>query len=198
MSSEEAANKRENEMVLPEIVGNKFLYFGFGSNLLLKRIRIQNKTAVRKNIGKLKDYELDFYTNSTRWQGAPATIVPRLEKTVWGAVWEIDLNHMDDLDKQEGVDQGVYIPISVPIETPDGQTLICRAYRLTKLPPELRENEPIPFDRQPSSTYLKTIIKGAIESGLPEKYIEFLKHFKHNGNTVESIEKDLELSEIVI
>lgn len=102
------------------------------------------------------------------------------------------------LYRQEGVDQGVYIPISVPIETPDGQTLICRAYRLTKLPPELHENEPIPFDRQPSSTYLKTIIKGAIESGLPEKYIEFLKHFKHNGNTVESIEKDLELSEIVI
>lgn len=31
-----------------------FMYFGYGSNLLAKRIHIQNPSAVRKNIGVLK------------------------------------------------------------------------------------------------------------------------------------------------
>lgn len=37
-----------------------FYYFGFGSNLLAKRIQIQNKSAVRVGVGILKNYRLDF------------------------------------------------------------------------------------------------------------------------------------------
>lgn len=33
---------------------NTFLYFAYGSNLLTKRIHINNPSAVRKGIGKLK------------------------------------------------------------------------------------------------------------------------------------------------
>lgn len=39
----------------------------------------------------------------------------------------------------------------------------------------------IPYDRQPSKTYLDTIINGAVESKLPEAYIHFLKSVTHNG-----------------
>ncbi|KAJ8920297.1 hypothetical protein NQ315_011958 [Exocentrus adspersus] len=55
----------------------KFLYFAYGSNLLEQRIHIQNPTAVRHDIGKLKDYQLDFITFSRRWKGASATIIPK-------------------------------------------------------------------------------------------------------------------------
>lgn len=41
-------------MVLPEVIGSKFLYFGYGSNLLKKRILMNNKSAVRKGFGKLE------------------------------------------------------------------------------------------------------------------------------------------------
>jgi hypothetical protein len=39
---------------LPEVIGEKFLYFGFGSNLLSERIHINNPSARRRTIGKLK------------------------------------------------------------------------------------------------------------------------------------------------
>lgn len=38
-----------------------------------------------------------------------------------------------------------------------------------------------PFERKPSQTYLETIVKGAIESKLPEKYVAFLKRITDNG-----------------
>lgn len=38
----------------------------------------------------------------------------------------------------------------------------------------------IPHERKPSKTYISTIIKGAEESQLPEKYVQFLKKIVHN------------------
>lgn len=35
-------------------MSNKFLYFAYGSNMLTKRIHINNPTAVQKDIGFLK------------------------------------------------------------------------------------------------------------------------------------------------
>ena len=42
------------------ISGKTFLYFAFGSNLLEKRIHINNPSAVFRSIAKLKDYKLGF------------------------------------------------------------------------------------------------------------------------------------------
>jgi hypothetical protein len=39
---------------------NFFYYFGYGSNLLAKRIKIQNKSAERVGVGILNDFRLDF------------------------------------------------------------------------------------------------------------------------------------------
>lgn len=41
-------------------MSNFFYYFGFGSNLLSKRIKIQNKSAERVGVGILNNYRLDF------------------------------------------------------------------------------------------------------------------------------------------
>lgn len=85
-----------------EIMTNKtttFMYFGYGSNLLAKRIHIQNPTAVRKTAGKLENYRLDFSNFSSRWNGAPATVIRDNNSSVWGAIWEIDARFMADLDR---------------------------------------------------------------------------------------------------
>lgn len=58
----------------------------------------------------------------------------------------------------------------------------CRVYQLVESPPKLPEDAEIPYGRQPSSTYLQTIIQGAIESNLPNEYISYLESIKHNGN----------------
>ncbi|KAJ8969240.1 hypothetical protein NQ317_002638 [Molorchus minor] len=145
-------------------MGGKFLYFAYGSNLLKQRIHINNPSAVRAGIAKLKDYQLDFVTYSKRWRGASATIVPKKGSHVWRALWEIDMTDMDNLDKR--VHDNIYIPLMLEAEK------FCWGQA---------EMSDIPEDRQPSAVYLNTILKGAIESGLPKDYQEFLKRIPHNG-----------------
>nr|XP_017030939.1 gamma-glutamylcyclotransferase-like isoform X2 [Drosophila kikkawai] len=83
---------------LPEVIGCKFLYFGFGSNMLAHRIHIQNPTAMRLGPARLPGYRLDFASFSSRWEGAVATIVPTQRDEVWGSLWEIDLSKLPDMD----------------------------------------------------------------------------------------------------
>ncbi|XP_037934505.1 gamma-glutamylcyclotransferase-like isoform X2 [Teleopsis dalmanni] len=181
-------------------MASKFFYFGFGSNMLAKRIHIQNPTAERIGPGKLENYRLDFFSKSRNWNGAPATIVPCCEENVYGSIWEIDMCNMKDLDDQEGVAQGIYVPISVSVLSLNTKTPVCcRAYHLANQPMTNLSKAPadcIPFNRQPSKTYLKTLVKGAIETGIDDDYVKWLRTIKHNGNTVEKFENDLELAEV--
>lgn len=45
----------------------------------------------------------------------------------------------------------------------------------------------------PSKSYLKTIVKGAVESQLPKQYINQLRKLKHNGNVMNDRENELNL-----
>ena len=73
----------------------------------------------------------------------------------------------------------------------NGEVLSCRTYQLIDLPEEDAENTP-------SLSYLKAIVKGAIESKLPEDYIQYLKQIKHNGNIVSHREEALNLGNVVL
>lgn len=161
----------------------RVLYFAYGSNLLCERIHINIPSAVRKEIGKLEGYRLDFggpYSNM--WGGCPATVVPHTGKRVWGAIWEIENSYISNLDRQEGVHHNIYFPIDVCIETLSGSKVICRSYQLCTTPEALRNREILPKERQPSEVYMAVIIKGAIESALPSAYIEELKRIPNNGH----------------
>ena len=172
-----------------------FYYFGFGSNLLAKRIRVQNKSAVRIGVGKLNGFRLDFadatadekYYSPT-WAGSPATIVESKDSTVFGAVWELDKKDLPQIDQQEGVELGIYKPMEIQVVLNGAKEITCRTYQLVKNPsspcdPQIRE-----FERQPSKTYLNLMLNGAVETGLSSEYITFLKSFKHNGNSATNIE----------
>lgn len=99
---------------------------------------------------------------------------------MWGAIWEISLQNLPSLDSQEGVHNSVYKPMEVEVETPTGRTENCRVYMLCDNPGPLTSPHQ-EFTAQPSQTYINVIISGAIESGLPEDYIQWLKSAKHNG-----------------
>ncbi|XP_067002424.2 gamma-glutamylcyclotransferase isoform X2 [Anabrus simplex] len=172
----------ENRMTKNAPTANdKFLYFAYGSNLLAQRIHINNPTAKRIATGKLKDYRLDFNFWSPGWKGCVATIVPQEGSVTWGAVWEIDISNLPNLDRQELVHKGVYFPLQVTIETTDHEKLSCRTYQLYDIPPPLKEYQELPEERRPSKTYLKVIIEGAKESCLPESYISSLELIPDNG-----------------
>ncbi|XP_034483750.1 gamma-glutamylcyclotransferase-like [Drosophila innubila] len=180
---------------LPEMHGDKFYYFGFGSNMLAKRIHVQNPTAVIMGPALLKDYRVDFATPNKLWMGAGATIVPDPKSQTWGTLWEIDLSNLPDIDNQERVHVGWYRPQTVQVEY-NNEKIPARLYVIVDEPEgnvhDMPPNE-VPEDRQPSKTYLKVLVKGAIESGIPEHYVKWLKGFKHNNQTVAEFEERFEL-----
>ncbi|XP_068149492.1 gamma-glutamylcyclotransferase [Drosophila tropicalis] len=193
-----------NSQELPEIHGNKFYYFGFGSNMLKQRIHIQNPTAVRIGAALLKDYRLDFAgPQNIRWHGAIATIVPTPKDSLWGTLWDIDLSNLADIDNQEGVHLGLYVPVTVQVQLigQEGKTNLtaARAYMLTNQPETNLYELPadrVPESRQPSETYLKCLVKGAIESSIPQSYIQRLRSIKHNGQVDSDLQELLQLRDV--
>lgn len=87
--------------------------------------------------------------------------------------------------RQEGVSGDVYKPLSLEVEKDSGEKIICRVYQLVNNPLALSETEVRPKERQPSKTYLDTIVRGAKETRLPKTYIDWLTSIENNGNTAE-------------
>lgn len=162
-------------------MSNTFLYFAYGSNLLAKRIHLNNPTAVMKNIGYIKNFRLDFEKYSKQWCGASATIVETENSTVWGVIWELDNHNLTTLDSQEGVQDNIYHAMSVNVTTPSGTILKCRVYQQCNNPKEYIKPMDLPMSKRPSPLYLNTILKGAEENNLPTDYIKFLRTIPHNG-----------------
>ncbi|KAJ8686345.1 hypothetical protein QAD02_022139 [Eretmocerus hayati] len=158
-----------------------FLYFAYGSNMLTKRIHINNPTAVQKYIGSVKNHRLDFNMYSSRWKGAASTIVPDPNHEVWGVVWEINISDLPNLDKQEGVEAHIYFPKNVDVNVTVGEEIVCRVYQQCQLPDKYVEPSLLPHERQPSLVYLSTMIEGAKEFKIPENYVKYLESFKNNG-----------------
>ncbi|KAJ2948136.1 hypothetical protein O0L34_g9936 [Tuta absoluta] len=166
-----------------QVVPNTFLYFAYGSNLLKRRIHMNNPSAEFMGIGKLLNHQLDFRRSSPNWRGYSATIVPTENAYVWGAIWRIHNDEMESLDKQEGVDAKSYFAKLVEVVLPVGLTVECRTYQQT-INPELRPQDewlPTRPNRLPSKTYMEVILRGAIECNMPKDYIEFLRSIPHNN-----------------
>ncbi|XP_076109211.1 gamma-glutamylcyclotransferase-like [Mytilus galloprovincialis] len=153
----------------------KFLYFAYGSNLLKQRLQLKNPTAVYKTTAKLMDFRLSFFITinpkTSRWNGAAATIAPAKGSSVWGTVWELSVEDIPSLDRQEGI----YKALNVDVISEDRSPLTCRTYLLEPT------TVPSDWDMRPSPQYMDIIIRGAIQSNLPEEYISQLKNIEHNN-----------------
>lgn len=166
-----------------------FFYFAYGSNLLTRRIRINNSSAVRIANGILNDFKLDFADatadekyHSPTWNGCPATIIPETKSKVVGVIWSIKNEDLEMLDRQEGVEVGIYRSMTVDVERQDsGELISCRTYQLVHNPVNSLDPQNRPFERCPSRDYLNVVVNGAVESKFNDEYVNFLKSFRHNG-----------------
>ncbi|KAJ8736194.1 hypothetical protein PYW08_006850 [Mythimna loreyi] len=165
-------------------------YFAYGSNLLTRRLHLNNPSAVFYSIAKLKNHRLDFILFEELWQGAVATIVEDDEEEVWGTVWTISADKLHHLDKQEGVSIGWYFAKNVTLITPSGQQLVARTYEEVDNPKNKTASFDLPMERRPSNTYLEAIALGAIESRLPPEYIGFIFSFPTNGKMATKERRD--------
>ncbi|NWI17460.1 GGCT glutamylcyclotransferase, partial [Crypturellus soui] len=150
------------------------LYFAYGSNLLRERLVLSCPSAALRAVARLPDFKLAFGHHRGRisplWHGGAATVVPSPGDEVWGTVWKMDAGHLSALDKQEGVEEGIYVPIEVNVRTPAGEELTCRSY-------QMRDRVCAP----PSPQYKKVICMGARQNGLPAEYQEKLEAIETNN-----------------
>ncbi|KAI4890659.1 hypothetical protein NFI96_024945 [Prochilodus magdalenae] len=149
-----------------------FLYFAYGSNLLKERLQLKNPSARVHCVARLQDYKLVFGNHkglaSDRWHGGVATIERSPGDEVWGVVWKMNMADLESLDRQENVKLGAYSPVEVSVWT-RGQELSCRTYIMNSC-----------VYAPPSPQYLKVIVMGAEQNGLPKEYQEKLKAVETN------------------
>jgi gamma-glutamylcyclotransferase len=108
---------------------------------------------------ELPDHRIAFLRRSIRWQSGAADIVPVQGESVWGVLWELPFG-LQDLDAKEAAgDAYRRRPVTVHL---NGSTIPAVAY-------EVIEKEPV--DVPPTREYLDTMLAGAKEHGLPEKWL---------------------------
>ncbi|XP_062423840.1 gamma-glutamylcyclotransferase isoform X3 [Rhea pennata] len=167
------------------------LYFAYGSNLLRERLLLSSPSAVRGAVARLQkvfklqlmlscslaaamDFKLAFGHHQGRisplWHGGTATIVQSPGDEVWGVVWKMNTSNLSSLDKQEGVEDGIYAPIEVNVHTQAGEVLTCRSYQMRDW-----------VCGPPSPQYKKVICMGAKQNGLPMDYQKKLEAIETNN-----------------
>ncbi|XP_023775613.1 gamma-glutamylcyclotransferase [Cyanistes caeruleus] len=121
-----------------------------------------------------KDFKLEFGHHQGRtssvWHGGTATIAQSPGDEVWGIVWKMNTCNLSSLDKQEGVEDGIYVPIEVNVHTQAGKVLTCRSYQMKDY-----------VSGPPSPQYKKVICMGAKQNGLPTDYQEKLEAIETNN-----------------
>jgi hypothetical protein len=143
------------------------LYFAFGSNMSLLTLRDRGVDANPAGTALLRDHRLAFTLPSERWTGRAADILPAPGVGVWGVLWE--MAEPDALDPFELRYNRSEVDV---LQFPTGsEGLTQRAFTYT-VKPEHRAADEAP----PAHDYLRRMIEGAIDAGLPAYYTDFLRN----------------------
>ena len=126
----------------------KPLYFAYGSNINLDQMRYRCPDAVVYGVGVLKNYELTFWGNWSRY--GVATVIPHPGTDVPVAVWEISAADEQNLDRYEGWPH-LYRKEDIEVAMNDGSVVTGMVYIM---------NETNMRPAYPSTSYYNTIATG--------------------------------------
>jgi gamma-glutamylcyclotransferase len=139
------------------------VYFAYGSNMSSRRLLDRVGTARALGIGTLEAYRLVFHKVSDRDGSGKGDIVECDVSHVMGMLFGLDLEAKRALDEHEGLGAG-YAEKQVTIVDGQGARIEAVTYRATVTNPDL-----VPF-----TWYLRHVIEGATEAGLPDYYLQRL------------------------
>jgi gamma-glutamylcyclotransferase (GGCT)/AIG2-like uncharacterized protein YtfP len=108
----------------------------------------------------LEDFRYFYDKHPDSKTGAKANIAPCAGHKVWGALFEINGNHLASMDHHEGYPK-LYQREVVAVKDDEGQSYEAWVYFRKPQKPA-----------KPSEQYLEIVKQGAIDSGLPEEYIK--------------------------
>lgn len=138
--------------------------FAYGSNLHPKQMSRRCPSAQLVGRSRLDRYELGFTRRSSTWGGGVADLVPCPAAHVWGALYKLSTQDLDALDAYEGVPTA-YKRQRVSVVAADGTLWQPWAYVVVKKAPYVA----------PAAAYMRAVIDGAREVGLPAEYIALLE-----------------------
>jgi gamma-glutamylcyclotransferase len=141
-----------------------FLYFAYGSNMLLRRLSARTRSAMRIGTGFVEGRKLTFDKVSTDGSGKcdiEATGNPA--DRVYGVVFRIAAAEESILDEAEGLGHG-YRKDQVTVVTCE-RALRAMAYFATEKD----------LTRCPYDWYKAFVVQGAIENALPDTYLDVIR-----------------------
>jgi len=144
-------------------------YFAYASNMNRAQMRSRAGEILEERPGRLENYELAF-NKKVRGGTAGANVRPAAGKAVEGVLYKINESAFRNLDRFEGAPVH-YRRIQVNVKDRDGRPIAAEAFIATKVEKGLR----------PAAHYLKTILDGAAEHGLPQDYVESIRAVAEAG-----------------
>lgn len=143
-----------------------FLYFAYGSNMLTERLLARCSSASFVDVGVLSDSGLDFSKRNDDGSGK-ATLTKSLGSTVYGVLFKIQWDQIDNLDAAEGAGFGYDRKMVTIGQSDDGQLVQAQTYVATD-----RDAALLPYD-----WYHGLVVAGAAQHRLPAEHQEKIGAF---------------------
>lgn len=144
------------------------LYFAYGSNMSITRLKRRAPSAIRTGICTLQNHDLRFHKESADGSGkCDAFRTGNSEDFVIGSLFEIDPADKPSLDSAEGLGFG-YNEKQIPVVKDSGEICFAVTYYAIRINRTLK----------PYSWYLQHVIIGAMESNCPAIYVSRIKAIK--------------------
>lgn len=151
---------------------SRFLYFAYGSNLLLERLQARCPSAKRVGLATVPGMELAFWKKSQDGSGkgmlTPSSDSARL---VYGVLYELDESERDELHRHEGKDKGYdYEAAYEVVRVDSGEKIHAAVYQASA--------SHIDKDFLPYDWYLALVVAGARQSSIPTDYVTRIRAVK--------------------
>jgi cation transport regulator ChaC len=140
-----------------------FWHFAYGSNMSTRRNPKWQSSVLETAVAFLPGYRLAF--NKLGNDGTmKASLVRAPDESAWGVCFLLPATARAVLDRQEGVAGGHYRPEHMVVETLAGDRMPAVVY--------VAGDRYVRREGKPSQEYLRYILDGAREHGLPSEYID--------------------------
>jgi gamma-glutamylcyclotransferase (GGCT)/AIG2-like uncharacterized protein YtfP len=143
------------------------LYFAYGSNMALERLRERVSSAVEHGLSSLANHRLAFHKVSQKDGSAKcdAFYTGNPSDQVHGVLYWIHRNHVALLDTFEGRGVG-YERRQVKVVARGGEPVVADSYFATTIDKCLR-----PYD-----WYMEHVLRGAMSRDLPAGYVRMIEN----------------------
>jgi cation transport regulator ChaC len=148
---------------------SRLWYFAYGSNL--HRVIFIERRRMRPGAtrwGWLENYRLQFNIPVGPGERGVANLEVQTGARTCGALYLLSTQDSERLDNSEGVGVGLYRRLPVEVSTEAGERIAAFTYQSCMTT----------AGRKPSPRYMRLLIEGAQQHGLPLTWIESLQRFE--------------------